>query len=229
LKILLVYPQYPDTFWSFKHALHFIRKKAAFPPLGLITVAAMLPADWEKRLVDLNIRALTDADLKWADYVFISAMVVQRDSVNEIIQNARRVGVKTVAGAPSLPPNPNNFEAVDHLVLGEAEITLPLFLTDLERGTPQHIYTTDKYPPVVDTPTPLWSLVDMSKYSSMNIQYSRGCPFNCEFCDITALYGRVPRTKTKSKSWVNWKTFTSGVGGERFSLWTTILSVIETS
>jgi len=131
LNILLVYPQYPDTFWSFKHALRFVLKKAAFPPLGLLTVAAMLPGEWNKKLVDLNVKPLTDADIKWADYVFISAMVVQRESVREVIKRTRRLGVKIVAGGPLFTTEPEEFENIDHLVLNEAEITLPLFLADL--------------------------------------------------------------------------------------------------
>jgi radical SAM superfamily enzyme YgiQ (UPF0313 family) len=199
LKILLIYPQYPDTFWSFKHALQFISKKAAFPPLGLATIAAMLPPEWEKRLVDLNIRNLSENELKWADYIFISAMVVQRDSVNDIIKRAHKAGVKIVAGGPLFTTEPEEFSEVEHLVLNEAEITLPLFLSDLAVGKAQHIYSSKEHPAVTQTPIPLWSLIKMKKYSSMSLQYSRGCPFNCEFCDITFLDGRIPRTKDKDQ------------------------------
>src|SRR5512136_553481 len=134
VKILLVYPLYPDTFWSFKHALKFISIKAAFPPLGALTVAAMLPEAWEKRLIDLNVNNLTDADIKWADYVFISAMIVQKDSAQEVIQRCNRLGTKVVAGGPLFTTEPNEFSGVDHFVLNEAEVTLPLFLKDLEKG-----------------------------------------------------------------------------------------------
>ena len=199
MKILLVYPQYPDTFWSFKHALRFILRKAAFPPLGLLTVGAMLPKEWEKRLVDLNTRPLTEKDINWADYVFISSMVIQRDSTKEIIQRVKKLGVKIVAGGPLFTTEPEEFDDIDHLILNEAEITLPQFLYDLEKGNPRHVYTTDKHPAVTDTPLPMWSLINMKKYSSMSLQYSRGCPFNCEFCDITFLDGRIPRTKSKEQ------------------------------
>ena len=146
MKILLVYPQYPDTFWSFKHALKFVLRKAAYPPLGLLTVAAMLPQDWQKKLVDLNVNALTDRDIKWADYVFISAMIVQKTSAIETIQRVKNLGVKIVAGGPLFTTDPEQFKEVDHLVLNEAEITLPLFLEDLLKGKPQHIYTTGEHP-----------------------------------------------------------------------------------
>jgi radical SAM superfamily enzyme YgiQ (UPF0313 family) len=199
LKILMVYPKYPDTFWSFKHALKFIRKTAAFPPLGLVTVASMLPREWEKRLVDMNVRSLTDRDIKWADYVFISAMIVQRDSVNEVIQRVKKLGVKIVAGGPLFTTEPEIFTEVDHLILNEAEITLAPFLADLAKGEAKHIYATIEHPAVTQTPVPMWSLLNMKKYSSMSLQYSRGCPFNCEFCDITFLDGRVPRTKDRDQ------------------------------
>ena len=199
MNILMVYPQYPDTFWSFKHALRFILRKAAFPPLGLLTVGAMLPKEWEKRLVDLNTRPLTEKDINWADYVFISSMVIQRDSTKEIIQRVKKLGVKIVAGGPLFTTEPEEFDDIDHLILNEAEITLPQFLYDLEKGNPRHVYTTDKHPAVTDTPLPMWSLINMKKYSSMSLQYSRGCPFNCEFCDITFLDGRIPRTKSKEQ------------------------------
>ena len=199
MKILMVYPQYPDTFWSFRHALKFISKKAAFPPLGLLTVAAMLPKEWDKKLVDMNITSLTDKDIKWADYVLISAMVVQRDSVKEIISRCKKLSTKLIAGGPLFTTGHDEFDGIDHFVLGEAEVTLSPFLEDLEKGCAQHIYNSDKRPDINETPIPLWSLINMKKYSSMNIQYSRGCPFNCEFCDIIILNGHNPRTKDKEQ------------------------------
>ncbi|MFC2055947.1 B12-binding domain-containing radical SAM protein [Chloroflexota bacterium] len=199
MKILLVYPQYPDTFWSFRYALKFISKKAPFPPLGLLTVAAMLPDEWEKKLIDMTVTALSDEDIKWADYVFISAMVVQRDSVKEVIVRCNELGAKTVAGGPLFTTGHDEFEGVDHFVLGEAEVTLPSFLEDLAKGCPEPIYTSDERPDIDKTPVPLWSLINMKKYSSMNIQYSRGCPYDCEFCDIILLNGHKPRTKSKNQ------------------------------
>ena len=199
MKILLVYPLYPDTFWSFKHALKVISKKAAHPPLGLLTVAAMLPTEWEKRLIDMNVTNLKDRDIQWADYVFIGAMVVQKKSVYEIIARCKALGAKTVAGGPLFTTEPDNFQDVDHLVLDEAEITLPPFLEDLKKGCAQHTYASKERPDISLTPIPLWSILDMNKYTSMNIQYSRGCPFNCEFCDIVILNGHKPRTKSKEQ------------------------------
>ena len=196
MKILLVYPKYPDTFWSFRHALRIVYKKASLPPLGLLTVAAMLPHHWEKRLVDMNASTLTDRDIKWADYVFISAMVVQRESVMEIIKKCRGLGTKLVVGGPLFTSEYEEFPDVDHLVLNEAESTLPLFVEDLSKGCAKHIYTSAERPDVSKTPAPMWSLVNMKKYVTMSIQYSRGCPFDCEFCDIIVLYGNRPRTKT---------------------------------
>jgi radical SAM superfamily enzyme YgiQ (UPF0313 family) len=195
MKILLVYPHYPATFWSFRYAMKFIDRKASFPPLGLLTVAAMLPHVWEKRLVDMNVKALTDQDLGWADYVFISAMSIQRQSAREVIEKCLLLGVKTVAGGPLFTSCHEDFPDVDHLVLGEGEITLPLFLEDLRRGAPRRLYTAEGWAQLGETPTPLWNLVKMTDYAAMNIQFGRGCPFDCEFCDITALFGRRPRSK----------------------------------
>jgi radical SAM superfamily enzyme YgiQ (UPF0313 family) len=199
MKILMVYPEFPDTFWSFKHALRFIRKKAFAPPLGLLTVAAMLPTAWEKRLVDLNVTHLTQQDLEWADYVFVSAMIVQREATRTVIARCKQAGVPVVAGGPLFTSEHASFPDVDYFVLNEAEITLPLFLADLERGTPQRVYRTDEFPEIRQTPVPLWELADLKQYASMSLQFSRGCPFDCDFCNITALLGHRPRTKTAAQ------------------------------
>ncbi len=199
MNILLVYPKYPDTFWSFRHALRFISKKAAFPPLGLLTVAAMLPPEWNTKLVDLNVRPMRDDEVLWADYVFVSAMSIQKDSAKEAIERCRSLGRKVVAGGPLFTSMPDEFPEVDHLVLNEAEITLGPFLNDLADGKAKHVYTTEEWADVSTTPVPRWDLINLKQYASMNVQYSRGCPYDCEFCDITVLYGRVPRTKTKEQ------------------------------
>ena len=199
MNILLVYPRYPDTFWSFRHALRFISKKASLPPLGLLTVASMLPREWEQRLIDMNVRPLKDEALQWADYVFISAMAVQRESAREVIDRCKRMGVKTVAGGPLFTAAHEEFDDIDHLVLNEAEKTLAPFVEDLRKGSPQHCYTTREWPDLKKTPIPRWELLTMKDYVSMNIQYSRGCPFKCEFCDIIVLNGRVPRTKGREQ------------------------------
>jgi len=199
MKVVLIYPRYPDTFWSFRHALKFISKKATHPPLGLLTVAAMLPKDWEKKLIDMNIAALEDKDLEGADFVFISAMSIQRASAKEVIAKCKKMGIKIVVGGPLFTAGHEEFDNVDYFVLNEAEITLPLFLEDLKKGCAKHIYTSKEFPDIEKTPIPLWGLVNMKKYASMNIQYSRGCPFNCEFCDITNLFGHRVRTKSRDQ------------------------------
>ena len=196
MKILLVYPEFPDTFWSFKHALKFIRKKAGAPPLGLLTVAAMLPTEWEKRLVDLNVTNLKDEDLKWADYVFLRAMAVQRESVQTILKRCKATGVKVVAGGPLFTMESEQFPEVDYFVLNEAEMTLAPFLSDLKLGQAQRVYASVEYPDIHQTPVPLWKLANLKHYSTVSIQFSRGCPFNCDFCNVTSLLGHRPRTKT---------------------------------
>ena len=164
MKILLVYPQYPVTFWSFKHALKFVSKKSSYPPLGLLTVAAMLPAKWEKKLLDMNVTRLSDADINWADYIFISAMVIQKESVKEVIKRCRELGTKTVAGGPLFTMDYQEYNDVDHLVLGEAEAILPSFLKDLEKGCARHLYKSPKCPDITRTPLPSWSLINMKNY-----------------------------------------------------------------
>ena len=199
MKVLLLYPEFPDTFWSFKHALKFIRKRASVPPLGLLTVAAMLPPSWEKRLVDLNVRKLTDKHLRWADLVFISAMIVQRESVKALIARCRAAGKTIVAGGPLFTSEYSQFPGVDHFVLNEAEVTLPEFLRDLEQGCARRVYAPAEFPDIRQTPAPLWELAELRRYASMCIQYSRGCPFDCEFCDVTVRFGHRPRTKTAAQ------------------------------
>ena len=196
MNALLIYPSFPDTFWSFRHSLKFIRKQSAFPPLGLLTVAAMMPAEWSKRLVDLNVETITAEDLEWADYVFIGAMVVQRKSARQTIDRCKAAGLKVIAGGPLFTSEYEQFDAVDHFVLNEAELTLPLFLADYRRGSLQRIYTTAEYADMRQTPIPMWELIDLKSYATMSIQFSRGCPFNCDFCNVTALFGHRPRIKT---------------------------------
>jgi radical SAM superfamily enzyme YgiQ (UPF0313 family) len=196
MRVLLVSPEFPDTFWSFRHALPFIRRKASLPPLGLLTVAALLPAEWEKRLADLNISALSRDDLAWADYVFVGAMVAQRTSARDVIARSRAAGVPVVAGGPLFTGEPESFPEVDHLVLGEAEVTLPRFLEDLERGAPQRIYAATEFADLQTTPIPLWELADLRRYASVSLQFCRGCPYDCEFCNVTAMLGHRPRTKS---------------------------------
>jgi len=155
MNALLIYPKFPDTFWSFTYALRFIGKKSAFPPLGLLTVAALLPADWNKRLVDVNVDSLTDNDLLWADMAFIGGMAVQRKSAKQIINRCIAMNLKVVAGGPLFTAEPDAFAEVDHLVLDEAESTLPAFLSDLQNGQPEKVYRASGFCNLWDTPPSL--------------------------------------------------------------------------
>jgi len=184
---------------EFQHALRFVSKKASSPPLGLLTVARMLPEAWEKRLVDLNARRLKDKDLAWADCAFISGMILQGESARRIIHRCKEANVKVVAGGPLFTNAHEEFEEVDHFVLNEAEITLPPFLEDLAQGRAKRIYSTSKFSDIQTSPVPLWELVDVKRYRSMSIQYSRGCPHRCEFCNVTTLFGHRSRTKSAAQ------------------------------
>jgi radical SAM superfamily enzyme YgiQ (UPF0313 family) len=200
LNILLIYPQCPDSFWSFKHALKFISKKAAVPPLGLITVSAMLPSGWKKRLVDMNIKALSREDLLWADYVFISAMYIQRASVDRVIAECKKLNKKIVAGGPLFTQDYRDYPQVDHFVLNEAEITIVPFIKDIEQGLkPKNVYKTDDFADITHSPAPDYHLLSIDEYASMNLQVSRGCPYSCEFCEITSLLGHKVRMKKSSQ------------------------------
>ena len=195
MNALLVYPQFPETYWSFKHALRFVGKRAAQPPLGLMTVAALLPAGWKKRLVDTNVERLRDRDLAWADVVFLSGMHIQRGPLVGIVERCRARGLRTVVGGPIASSlSPAELKA-DHVVIGEAETLIAGLARDLEEGTAKPVYQAAERPEMETSPLPDLSLIKMNRYSTMVVQYSRGCPFNCEFCDIIEIYGRRPRTK----------------------------------
>ena len=193
---LLVYPEFATSFWSFKFALQYLGKKSSMPSLGLLTLANMFPPDYNLRFVDMNVQPLTDADLHWADLVCTSTMIVQRKSLEHVIARAKRAGKPVVAGGPHPTSYWEDIAEVDYFLLGEVEATFPRFLRDLEQGTATHLYVPPEKPAITQTPLPRYELINMRAYGSMLLQFSRGCPFDCEFCDITKLYGRVPRTKT---------------------------------
>src|SRR5437867_1697367 len=199
MKVLLVNPQFPETYWSFRHALPFEGKRCAFPPLGLLTVSALLPASWERRLVDLNVRSLKSSDIEWADIVFATAMLVQKDSLRSVVKRCKAAGKRVVIGGPYITTTIEDLPEADHIFLGEAETTLPQFVNDLERGEARRTYQAADKPPLSITTIPHFQLADLKRYSAMSVQYSRGCPFNCEFCDIIEIYGRVPRTKSNQQ------------------------------
>ncbi len=199
MKILLVSPQTPDTFWSFKHVLRFVSKKAAFPPLGLLTVAAMLPREWEFRVVDMNVTRLKDEDLRWADFVMISAMIVHKESVRGVVTRCMALGRRVIAGGPLFTTGYESFPEIQHFVLGEAEDILPQLVADMRNDRLQRIYQAAGRPSIEKTPVPRWDLVNLKNYVTMAVQFSRGCPFDCEFCDIIVMNGRVPRTKTPAQ------------------------------
>lgn len=195
MNALLIYPQFPETFWSFKYALSFLGKRAAQPPLGLMTVAALLPKAWHKRLVDTNVERLRERDLDWADVVLLSGMQIQRDTLLALVERCQTRGLPTVVGGPIASSMSAAELKADHVVIGEAESLIAELAQDLEQHTAKAIYQAAEKPELSASPLPDLSLIKMNRYSTMTVQYSRGCPFNCEFCDIIEIYGRKPRTK----------------------------------
>lgn len=199
MNILLIYPATPDTFWSFKHVLRFVSKRASFPPLGLLTVAAMLPREWNLKLVDMNVSDLKDLDLRWADYVMLSAMIVHKGAVPEIVRRCKTFSKPIIAGGPLFTTGYEAFPEIPHFVLGEAEEIMPALVEDIRRGRVQPFYQTSNWPDVTKTPPPRLDLIDMGHYVTMPVQFSRGCPFDCEFCDVIIMNGRVPRQKSTAQ------------------------------
>jgi radical SAM superfamily enzyme YgiQ (UPF0313 family) len=199
MKALLVNPEFPETYWSFRHALAFEGKRSAFPPLGLLTISALLPDFWERRLIDLNVRPLRSSDIEWADIILVTAMLVQKDSLRRVVKLCKTWRKRVVVGGPYVTTSMEELPEADHFFLGEAETTIPEFLLDLERGEVKRVYQAAERPPLSKTPIPDFRLADLKRYSAMSVQYSRGCPFQCEFCDIIEIYGRVPRTKSNEQ------------------------------
>jgi radical SAM superfamily enzyme YgiQ (UPF0313 family) len=196
MRVLLVYPQNPDTFWSFKHVLRCVSKRSTFPPLGLLTIAALLPSDWQLKLVDLNVERLKDGDLRWADYVMISGMIIHKQSVHEIVARCAAFQKPVIAGGPLFTTGHEAFPAIGHFVLGEAEDVIPELVADMCAGTLRPQYRASDRPDITHVPAPRWDLINPRHYVTMAVQFSRGCPYDCEFCDIIIMNGRVPRTKT---------------------------------
>jgi len=197
MKALLVYPAHlPQTYWSFSGALPYLERRAALPPLSLVTLAAMLPKHWDLQLIDMNVAPLRDSDLLWADVVLTSTMIVQAPSLADVVARCNRLGVPVAAGGPYPSVSPERLTGVDHVFIGEAEGAIDTFSEDLERGCAKPVYRAERFPDVDDSPVPRFDLLDIDAYASMAVQHSRGCPFLCEFCDIWKLYGRQHRVKS---------------------------------
>ena len=199
MKVLLVYPETPDTFWSFKHVLRMVSKRSAFAPLGLLTVAALLPRDWQLRLVDCNVQSLKDDDLRWADYVMVSAMIVHREAVHAVVARCRTHHKPVIAGGPLFTTGHDQFPDIKHFVLGEAEEVIAQLVADMLNGCVRPVYQAPARPDLNNVPIPRWDLIDLRHYATMAVQFSRGCPFDCEFCDIIVMNGRTPRTKSPAQ------------------------------
>jgi radical SAM superfamily enzyme YgiQ (UPF0313 family) len=199
MRALLIYPEFPKTFWSYEKILELVNRKVLLPPLGMVTVAALLPQHWEFKLADRNVREVTESEWNWAELVIISGMIVQKADMAAQIAKAKQRGLPVAVGGPfaSSTPDAPELDLADFKVLDEGEITLPLFIEAIERGDSQGRFSSNgEKPDVTGTPIPRFDLLELDAYDSMSVQFSRGCPFQCEFCDIIVLYGRKPRTKT---------------------------------
>lgn len=199
MRTLLIYPFFPRSFWSFDGVLELVGYKAQLPPLGLITVASILPQTWEYKLVDRNVREITESEWEWAELVIISAMIVQKEDFLTQIREAKLRGKLVAVGGPypTALPHEAQTSGADFLVLDEGEITLPMLVSAIEQGDRSGTFrSAGERPDVTSTPIPRYDLLEMDKYAEMSVQFSRGCPFQCEFCDIIVLYGRKPRTKS---------------------------------
>jgi len=199
LKILLVWPKMPPTYCGYEYILPIVGKKSANLPLGILTIPSMLPKEWDLKFVDMNINQIDNYSIMWADMIFISAMQIQKDSFEHVVELCKLFNKPVVAGGPYATNNFENIIGVSHFVLNEGEITLPEFLNDLKSGSPKYIYKTDKKFDITSTPIPRFDLIKLSDYASVSVQFSRGCPFNCEFCNVVQLFGRKIRTKTNDQ------------------------------
>jgi radical SAM superfamily enzyme YgiQ (UPF0313 family) len=195
----MVYPESPGSFWSLKHVLRLVSKRSAYPPLGLLTVAAMLPREWEIRLVDMNVERLTDAQIEWADFVMVSGMIVHRAGIHEVAERCRQLSKPLIAGGPLVTTGHAEFPDIQHFVLGEAEDLIEELVEDMKSGQVKHTYSSTVRPDITAVPPPRWDLLDLRHYLTMPVQFSRGCPFDCEFCDIVVMYGHLPRVKTSEQ------------------------------
>ncbi len=200
LKVLLVWPRFPPSFWGFEGLLEMVREDSVSPPLGLITVAALCPSSWNLRLLDHAIEEIRDEDILWADLVMISAMHAQRADTAAIPARSRQLGKRTLIGGPWASSEPDLLRTMaDHVLVGEAEEAFAGIAAALEAGTAHALYRVGDKPDVSRSPIPRFDLLRLDKYTSMSVQFSRGCPFQCEFCDIITIYGRKPRTKSSAQ------------------------------
>jgi radical SAM superfamily enzyme YgiQ (UPF0313 family) len=200
LKVLMVWPRFPASFWSFDGIMNLVPEETVQPPLGLLTIAALCPKGWTLRLIDRGFEDLLDADILWADLVMVSGMRVQRADIREILLRARSLGKRTMIGGPYASSEPENvLPLADHVVVGEPDEVFHEIASDIERGSAMRLYAIKDKPDVSKSPLPRFDLLKLGKYSTMAVQFSRGCPFQCEFCDIITIYGRKPRTKSPSQ------------------------------
>ncbi len=200
IKVLMVWPRFPASFWSLGEVMEIVPERSLVPPLGLITVAALCPRQWKIRLVDLAFEELSDEDLLWANLVMVSAMGVQREGVRQTLERASKLNRRTMIGGPYASSEPYALlPLADHVVVGEPDEIFQGIATDLEGGSARRLYRVAEKPDVTRTPVPRFDLLALNKYSFMSVQFSRGCPFTCEFCDIITLYGRRPRTKSPAQ------------------------------